>query len=145
MIKVVYSTEHWIMPIIIMVVLVILLAAIVITEGMARKKKEEPFFKKPGRFFKKGYDKLKVWGTLVLFAGYIFCLNIIGFTVTSIIFVLLFNLLYAGLGKKSVLVSVAIALVSSIFISVLFGVIFNITLPSGICSVTFADYGFTLY
>lgn len=145
MIKVVYSTEHWIVPTIIMGVLVLLLAAIIVTEGMARVRRGEPFLAKPGAFFKPDYDKLKLWGTLVLFAAYIFCLDIIGFTVTSVIFVFLFNLLYGGMNRKSLLVSAAIAVVASVAISVLFGVVFNITLPDGLLSVTFADFGFTIY
>ncbi len=145
MIKVVYSTQHWIMPQIVMGVLVILLAAVIITEGMARVKSGQPFLVKPGRFFIPEYDKLKFWGTLILFIGYIFTLDILGFTVTSIIFVFLFNLLYTGLERKKVIVSLIIAVVSSIILSVMFGVIFNITLPSGMCSVTFADFGFTIY
>lgn len=145
MIKVVYSTEHWIMPTIIIGVLAVMLIVIIVTEGMARRKKGEPFFSKPGRFFIENADHLKLWGTLALFAAYIFCLDIIGFTVTSMIFVFLFNLLYAGVKKKAVLISLVIAVVSSLAISVLFGVVFNITLPHGLCSITFADYGFTIY
>ena len=133
MINVVYSTEHWIVPIAVMVILAILLVAIVVTEGMARVKAGGKFFEKPGRFFIENCDYVKVFGTLVLFAAYIVCLNIIGFTVTSMIFVFLFNVLYAGTEKKSLI------------ISVLFGVVFNITLPSGICSITFANFGFTIY
>lgn len=145
MIKVVYSTEHWIMPIIVMVILAVLLVAIIVTEGMARVKAGGKFIEKPGKFFIENCDHLKLWGTLVLFAGYIVCLNIIGFTVTSMIFVFLFNILYAGTEKKSVLVSVCIAVISSLLIGILFGVVFNITLPSGLCSITFADFGFTIY
>lgn len=145
MIKVVYSTEHWIMPIIVMVILAVLLATIIITEGRTRVKAGGKFFEKPGRFFIENCDHFKLWGTLVLFAGYIVCLNIIGFTVTSMIFVFLFNILYAGTKKKSVIVSVILAVVSSLIISVLFGVVFNITLPDGLCSITFVDFGFTIY
>lgn len=145
MIKVVYSTEHWIVPIIVIVILAVLLAAIVVTEGRARVKAGGTFFAKPGRFFIENCDHLKLWGTLVLFIAYIACLNIIGFTVTSMIMVFLFNILYAGLEKKSVITSVILSVVSALIISVLFGVVFNITLPDGLCSITFVDFGFTLY
>ncbi|MFA9465624.1 MAG: tripartite tricarboxylate transporter TctB family protein [Velocimicrobium sp.] len=145
MIKVVYSTEHWIVPIIIMIILAVLLLGIIATEGRARIKVGGNFFEKPGNFFIENCDYLKLGGTLVLFVGYIACLNIIGFTVTSIIFVFLFNLLYAGIKKKAVLTSVIISVVSTLIISVMFGVIFNITLPDGLCSITFVDFGFTLY
>lgn len=145
MIQVVYSTEHWIVPIITMGVLVVLLAAIILTEGRARVQEGKPFFQKPGRFFLENYDKMKLWGTLLLFAGYIFVLDVIGFTVTSLIFVFLFNVLYTGTGKKALIGSAVIAVVASLLISVMFGIVFNITLPSGMCSITFADFGFTIY
>ena len=105
----------------------------------------KPFFQKPGRFFLESYDKMKLWGTLLLFAGYIFALDVIGFTVTSLIFVFLFNVLYTGTSKKALIGSAVIAVVASLLISVMFGIVFNITLPSGICSITFADFGFTIY
>ncbi len=145
MINVVYSTEHWIVPRIVIGVLIIMLAAIIITEGRARVKEGGAFFEKPGKFFKDGYDKKKLWGSLILFVGFIFVIDKVGFTVTSIIFVFLFNLLYTGTGKKQIIVSVIIAIVAPLLISILFGVIFNITLPKGMCSITFADYGFTIY
>ena len=145
MIKVVYSTQHWIMPRIVMVVLAVLLAAIIATEGMARVKSGGSFLAKPGKFFREGCDHVKLWGTLVLFAGYLWCLNVIGFTVTSMVFGFLFNVLYAGTEKKSLLLSVALSVSSALIISVLFGVVFNITLPSGICTLPFPQFGFTLY
>lgn len=145
MIQVVYSTQHWIMPKIVMAVLVIVLLAIIVTEGMARVKTGGSFFKKPEKFFIEGCDHVKLWGSLILFIAYIVCLDIIGFTVTSMIFVFLFNVLYAGTEKKSLILSVILAVVSSLIIAVLFGVVFNITLPSGICTMAFPDFGFTLY
>ena len=145
MIKVVYSTQHWIVPRIVMVILAILLVAIIVTEGMARVKSGGAFLAKPGRFFKKDCDHVKLWGTLVLFAGYLWCLNVIGFTITSIVFVVLFNVLYAGTSKKSLILSILLSVVGSLVISVLFGIVFNITLPSGICTMAFPQFGFTLY
>ncbi len=145
MINVVYSTEHLIMPTIIAIILIVLLAAIVITEGMARIKNGRGFFVKPGRFFREDADYFKTFGTFVLFAGYIFCMDIIGFTVTSIIFVFLFNCLYAGISKKALVPSIIISVVAPLIVSIAFGVIFKITLPDGLMSITFADYGFTIY
>ena len=145
MINVVYSTEHLIMPTIIAIILVILLAAIIITEGIARTKNGQDFFVKPGRFFKEDTDYFKLFGTLVLFAGYIFCMDIIGFTVTSIIFVFLFNCLYAGVSKKALVPSILISIVAPLIVSIAFGVVFKITLPDGLMSLTFVDYGFTIY
>ncbi|MCD8083505.1 MAG: tripartite tricarboxylate transporter TctB family protein [Clostridiales bacterium] len=145
MINVVYSTEHWIVPKIVIAVLVILLVAIIVTEGMARVKAGDSFFGKPKAFFIENYDRIKLWGTLLLFVAYIACLDVIGFTVTSIIFVFLFNVLYAGTKKRPVILSAVLAVVSSLVISILFGVVFNITLPNGLCTITLVDLGVTIY
>ena len=56
-----------------------------------------------------------------------------------------FNVLYTGTSKKALIGSAVIAVVASLLISVMFGIVFNITLPSGMCSITFADFGFTIY
>lgn len=145
MINIVYSTEHWIMPRIVMVILVILLAAVIVTEGLARVKEGKSFIGKPGKFFIDHYDKLKLWGTLVLFMAYIALLDVVGFTITSIVFVFLFNVLYTGLSKKAVVMSIIIAVAASLIISIMFGVVFNITLPRGLCTLNFANLGITIY
>lgn len=145
MIQVVYSTQHWIVPRIVMGVLAVLLIAVIVSEGTARVKAGGTFLAKPGKFFIEGCDHLKLWGSLILFAAYIYCLDLIGFTVTSVVFVFLFNILYAGVSKKSLLISIALSVASTAVISVLFGVVFNITLPDGLCTMVFPDFGFTLY
>ena len=89
MIKVVYSTQHWIVPRIVMVILAVLLVAIIVTEGMARVKNGGAFLAKPGRFFKKDCDHVKLWGTLVLFAVVPF--NILKGTIVSVVTVLLYK------------------------------------------------------
>ena len=121
MISVVYSTEHLLMPKIIGTLLVIMLAVIVLVEGRERKAAT-------GKFF-----------------GYIFVVEEVGFTVTSIIFVFLFNVLYTGWSKKALRTSLIISILAPVIVSLIFGVAFNITLPSGICSITFIDYGITIY
>ncbi|SFG77487.1 tripartite tricarboxylate transporter TctB family protein [Oribacterium sp. WCC10] len=145
MINVVYSTEHWIVPRIVICILCILLAAIIITEGRARVAKGEAFFSMPKKFFKDNPDFIKLFGTLVLFVGYIVTLDIIGFTLTSIIFVFLFNILYAGTSPKSIGISLLIAVVASLIVSIAFGVFFKITLPNGMFTITFVNQGFTIY
>jgi putative tricarboxylic transport membrane protein len=145
MINIVYSTEHWIVPKIIICILAILLVAIIVTEGKARVAKGGTFFAKPGQFFIDNADYVKLFGTLVLFAAYIIAMDILGFTVASIIFVFLFNVLYAGTKPKSLAISALIAVVASIIISIAFGVIFKITLPSGMFTITFVNQGFTIY
>ncbi len=145
MINVVYSTEHLIVPRIIILILCVLFAAIVITEGRARLAKGESFLAFPKKFFKENPDFIKLVGTLVLFVGYIICMDIFGFTLTSIIFVFLFNILYAGTNPKSIAISLLISLTASLIISIAFGVFFKITLPNGMFTITFVDQGFTIY
>lgn len=148
-INIVYSTQHWIFPIITIAILAILGVIIVALEGRARVKAGKGFFTKPGRFFEENYDKLKFWGCIVLMAAYYFLLDKIGFTVCSIIFVFLFNTLFAGLDRmknvKYHVTSVIISVVSVLLISILFGTVFDITLPSGVCTIWIKSLGITIF
>lgn len=130
-INVVYSTSHWVVPKFVISILIILGILVVIVEGMARKKKGESFFVKPQRLLIQNYDKLKFWGTLVLFILYILSMEIIGFLAASIIFIFLFNVLFCGtFEKKSLAISAIISVIASVGIWYVFGVVFNITLPT---------------
>ena len=148
-INLVYSTQHWIFPTIIIAILVLLGLGIIVAEGRARMKAGGGFFAKPGRFFEENYDKVKLWGCLVLMVAYFALLNVIGFTVCSIVFVFLFNTLFAGpdrmKDKKYHLVSLVISLVSVLLVSILFGTVFNITLPEGICTVWIRALNITIF
>lgn len=148
-IDVVYSTQHWIMPTILIAILIALGIVIFILEGRARVKKGGSFLPKMGRFFAENYDKIKFWGSIVLMAAYYFLLDKIGFTVCSILFLILFNTLFAGKDrikdKKYHLNSVIISTVSCVLVSVVFGTIFAITLPSGICTLEIPAWSFILY
>ena len=148
-INLVYSTQHWIFPTIIITILVLLGLGIIVAEGRARMKAGGGFFTKPGRFFEENYDKVKLWGCLVLMVAYFALLNVIGFTVCSIVFVFLFNTLFAGpdrmKDKKYHLVSLVISLVSVLLVSILFGTVFNITLPEGICTVWIRALNITIF
>lgn len=148
-INLVYSTQHWIFPTIIIAILVLLGLGIIVSEGRARMKAGGGFFAKPGRFFEENYDKVKLWGCLVLMVAYFALLNVIGFTVCSIVFVFLFNTLFAGpdrmKDKKYHLVSLVISLVSVLLVSILFGTVFNITLPEGICTIWIRALNITIF
>ena len=95
-IDVVYSTQHWIFPIITIGVLVILGVLLIALEGRARVKAGKSFFAKPGRFFAENYDKFKFWGCIVLMLVYFFLLDKLGFTFWSMICLYLFNTLFAN-------------------------------------------------
>ena len=148
-INVVYSTQHWIFPIITIGILVLLGALLIVLEGRARIKAGKGFFVKPGRFFAENYDKIKFWGCIVLMFVYFFFLDKVGFTIWSIICLFLFNTLFAN--KKQLknpryhLASLIISVVACVIISILFGTLFAITLPSGICTIEIPSLGFILY
>lgn len=148
-INVVYSTQHWIFPIIIVSILVLLGAVILVTEGRARVQAGKGFFGKPGSIFAENYDKIKVWGCLVLMVAYFFLLDKIGFTVCSMIFLFLFNTLFAGADRmknvKYHIVSLVISVVATLLISILFGTVFNISLPEGVCTIWIKDLGITIF
>lgn len=148
-INVVYSTQHWIFPIITISILVILGAVILVTEARARVKAGKAVLVKPGRFFAEHYDKLKFWGCIVLMAAYFFLLDKIGFTVCSTVFLFLFNTLFAGLDRmknvKYHVLSLIISVVATLAISILFGTIFNISLPEGVCTIWIQDLGITIF
>ena len=149
-INIVYSTQHWIMPKILIAIIVALGLLIFILEGVARVKAGGSFLPKlGGKFFVENYDKLKFWGTIVLTAAYFFLLDKIGFTVCSIIFLILFNTLFAGKDrmkdKRYHINSVIISVVACVLVSTLFGTVFAITLPSGICTIEIPAWSFILY
>lgn len=148
-IDVVYSTQHWIFPTIIITILVILGLAILVTEGVGRVKAGKGFISKPGRFFVENYDKVKLWGCVILMVAYFFLLDKIGFTVCSIVFVFLFNTLFAGPDRmknvKYHVTSVIISVVSVLLISILFGTVFDITLPDGVCTIWIQSLGITIF
>lgn len=148
-INVVYSTQHWIFPTITIGILVILGVLLIVLEGRARVKAGKGFFAKPGRFFEENYDKVKFWGTLVLLVVYFFFLDKIGFTIWSIICLFLFNTLFANKEQmknpKYHITSAIISVVACVIISLVFGTLFAITLPSGICTIEIPALGFILY
>ena len=148
-IDVVYSTQHWIFPSITIGILVILGVLLIVLEGRARVKAGKGFFAKPGHFFEENYDKVKFWGCLALMFVYFFLLDKIGFTVCSIVALFLFNTLFANKEQmknpKYHVTSIIISVVACVIISLVFGTLFAITLPSGICTIEIPARGFILY
>lgn len=146
---VVYSTQHWIMPNALIAILIVLGAIILVVEGRARVKKGGSFLPKIGKIFSENYDRMKFWGSIVLMIGYYFLLDKIGFTVCSIIFLILFNTLFAGMDRiKNVryhINSVIISVVACVLVSIVFGTVFAITLPSGFATIEIPAWNFIMY
>lgn len=130
-IKVVYSESHYFFPKIIIGIIALLGVIILIQKIIEiQKNKKANVEKKSFRFFEPGFDKLKLFGSLALFIAYVACLKPLGFLLASIIFIFLFNVLFcATLKWKSLLVSMAVSVISSTTVWYVFGVVFKITLP----------------
>lgn len=132
-IKILYSTSHWLFPKIVIGILLILGTMMIISEVLKKARAKTggtmvPPEKK--RFFCENYDKLKLFGGFILFVFYILAMEWTSFLPASIIFMFLFNLLFAGSKeKKSISGSAAIAVITSVVIWYTFGIVFNITLP----------------
>ncbi|MBK5200203.1 MAG: tripartite tricarboxylate transporter TctB family protein [Spirochaetaceae bacterium] len=143
------SISHWIFPPIIIAILIILLIVMSILRFIKCRRNNTPFITfKNYQFYEKNYDKIKFYGTFVLFILYIFFMNIIHFLPASIIFIFLFNVLYSGVDKiklcfncakkgsvknsdatKSLLISLLISVVFSMTIWFIFGQVLKTTLP----------------
>ncbi len=124
-----YSTSHLFFPKIIITLLVVLGLVIAVPKLLAALKERKNGGKRY-RFFVEGYDKLKLFGTVILMILYVLALDLVGFLPASILFVLLFNVLFCGtLEKNSLLVSAVIAVVFPVAVWLIFGKLFNVTLP----------------
>lgn len=130
-IQIVHSQSHKIVPRIAIGILVILAIIILIQSILKAKQEKRPLLDFKGkRFFIENYDKVKFFGTAVLLVLYIAFMNLAGFIVASIIFLSLFNILYSGKKEpKEIAISVGIAVMETLVIWVVFGYIFDITLP----------------
>lgn len=110
---------HLFFPYLIGIICAVLFVIILIQCAFKCRKEGTPFINFKGyHFFKPGYDKVKLWGSLILFVLYIVTLPLLHFAWTSVIFIFLFNVLFEMKpGKpfefKSVLISALIALASS--------------------------------
>lgn len=125
-----YSTSHLFFPKIIITVLIVLGLWIIIPKIIKRIKNKQPLFPKDRKFFVENYDKVKLFGSIILLVLYILALEWIGFVPASLIFIFLFNVLFTGtIEWKSLLVSGIITVVFVILTWLVFGVLFNITLP----------------
>lgn len=130
-VKIVYSQSHTVFPKIIFVILIIFAVILLIQSLMKAKKENRSFLDFKGKkFFIEKYDKLKFYGTIVLLILYILSLNLLGFLPASIIFISLFNIMYAGKKEpKSIAISIGISIIESLLIWFIFGYLFEVTLP----------------
>ena len=129
--KIINSTCHWVMPRIVMGILVVLLVIIGIQRLIHCRKTGTPFIQlKNYRFFRPGWDKVKLLGGILTFVAYIYLMEFLTFLPASIISIFIFNVLFDNeRTKKSMITSGVISVGFSVFIWLIFGVLFRITLP----------------
>lgn len=129
--KIINSTSHWVMPRIVMGILVVLLVIIGIQRLTHCRKTGTPFIQlKNYRFFRPGWDKVKLLGGILTFVAYIYLMEFLTFLPASIISIFIFNVLFDNeRTKKSMITSGVISVGFSVFIWLIFGVLFRITLP----------------
>lgn len=129
--KIVHSQSHNIFPTIVFYILILLLLIMLIQAMMKAKKENKPLLNFKGKkFFVENPDKVKLFGTLILLIVYVVSMKLIGFIPSSIISLTLFNLLYAAKrDKKEIRNSIGISVIETMLIWVIFGYMFNITLP----------------
>ncbi|WP_313164629.1 tripartite tricarboxylate transporter TctB family protein [Sedimentibacter sp.] len=130
-IKIVYSTSHTVFPKIILGILILFAVILFIQALMKAKKLKCPVFNfKSKKFFIENYDKMKFYGTIILLALYVICMNLLRFIPASIIFISLFNILYAGKKDiKTIAICIGIAAIETLLVWFIFGYVFDITLP----------------
>jgi len=130
-IPIVYSTSHEVVPRIVTGILVILAIVIFIQYVMKTRKENGKLFSIKGKkFFEDNFDKVKLFGTLILLIVFILLMKPIGFIAAGIIIVSLFNILYsAKFDKKDIMVSIGISVVETMTVWFIFGYLFEITLP----------------
>ena len=129
--KIINSTSHWVIPRIVMGILVVLLVIIGIQRLIHCRKTGTPFIQlKNYRFFRPGWDKVKLLGGILTFVAYIYLMEFLTFLPASIISIFIFNVLFDNeRTKKSMITSGVISVGFSVFIWLIFGVLFRITLP----------------
>ena len=141
---------HLFFPKVMAIICGILIVVVLIQRALRCKREGKPFFNFKGyHFFVPGYDKVKFWGALILFALYIYLLPIIHFVPAGIIFITLFNVLFTNcinlekifgqknnagyampmVNVKALLISVAVSVIFAVGLWLLFFKGFNITLP----------------
>ena len=141
---------HLFFPTVIAVICAILFVVVLIQRAIRCKKEGTPFINFKGyHFFIPGYDKVKFWGALILFALYLFFLPKIHFVAAGIIFITLFNILFTNcinlekifgqknhpayempmVNAKDLVISVLVAVIFSVGLWLLFYKGFTITLP----------------
>lgn len=132
-----FETSHLYFPKIIIGILILLALAIAVVH-LPKKLKEIKGGDQAG-FFVKNYDKVKLYGSIVLIAVYFKAMEVVGalfpntgygFLFSSIVFIFVASTLFLGKPTKREWIILTInSIVTPLFVWYVFGVLFFITLP----------------
>ena len=126
---------HLFFPMVIGIICAVLFLILLFQRAIKCRRDGTPFINlKNYHFFVPGYDKVKLWGSLLLFIGYLIALPRLHFVLASVIFIFLFNVLFdkkkgEPFSLRSLIISAVISVVCSYGVWYLFFKVFNITLP----------------
>ncbi len=126
-----HSTNHLVFPRIILGILVVFLVILLVQAIQKSVKTKTHLLQFRGkRFFIEDFDKLKLFGTVILLALYAFAMPRIGFIVSGILFISLFHILFVSRRDlKNIAISVGISSVETVAIWLIFSQLLNVTLP----------------
>lgn len=125
-----FNDYHLVFPVAIGTLLAVLLVAIGVKAMIARLREGNDKERQRFRFFDQGFDRKKLFGSLVCMVLYALLLAPLGFLVASILFILAVSLIYNPTSKKRMLAGItANAICTPLVIWLVFGQLFDITLP----------------
>jgi len=125
-----FNDYHLVFPIAIGTLLAVLLVAIGIKAIIARFREGSDKERQGFRFFDRGFDWKKLFGSLVCMVLYVLLLTPLGFLAASILFILAISMIYNPTSNKRVLAGItANAICTPLVIWLVFGRLLDITLP----------------
>ncbi|GAA1194939.1 tripartite tricarboxylate transporter TctB family protein [Prauserella alba] len=125
-----FSDYHLVFPVAIGTILAALLVIIGIKSLVTRLGSGPQDSRLSFRFFDEGFDRKKLFGTLACLFAYVLVLNLLGFLLSSILFVVAISLVFKPTKDKRVLAGIAVSAVCTpLAIWLVFGQLFDITLP----------------
>ncbi|SFJ80570.1 Tripartite tricarboxylate transporter TctB family protein [Halobacillus dabanensis] len=124
-----FSEYHIIFPRIIITILLIL-GAMIVFRYFYKRVKQGSSKKREFSFFMANYDKSKLFGSAILLFLYPFMMELLGFLISTILFMFVITLLFIGkVQKKALFTSLTNALATTFVVWYVFGQVFDITLP----------------
>lgn len=125
-----FSDYHLVFPVVIGVLLAVLLVIIGLRWTVRRVRYGPVSPEQRFRFFQQGFDWKKLFGAIACIVAYVALLNPLGFLLSSILFVVAVSVVFRPTTSARGLIGIgASALCTPLAIWLVFGQLFDITLP----------------